>query len=171
MNIGKACAIFEQIQKEKYSDHEKLWAIKEVLDMPTHNGITKDTILNAFKWFFNYTIEEAQEESTEPEVQTRWIPVDEKLPDPDELILLSFENFTVPMIGRYTVDDDDSGTFRVGDTDESFVENDFVCECLDATAGSSGKENEACTVMEIAEFLIKNARNAKRTERLLQLEM
>lgn len=109
MNIGKACAIFEQIQKEKYSDHEKLWAIKEVLDMPTHNGITKDTILNAFKWFFNYTIEEAQEEST----------------DPDELILLSFENFTVPMIGRYTVDDDDSGTFRVGDTDESFVENDL----------------------------------------------
>lgn len=57
--------------------------------------------------------------------QSRWIPVDEKLPDPDELILLSFENFTVPMIGRYTVDDDDSGTFRVGDTDESFVENDL----------------------------------------------
>lgn len=57
--------------------------------------------------------------------QSRWIPVDEKLPDPDELILLSFENFTVPMIGRYTVDDDDSGTFRVGDTDENFVENDL----------------------------------------------
>lgn len=57
--------------------------------------------------------------------QTRWISADEKLPDPDELILLSFENFTVPMIGRYTVDDDDSGTFRVGDTDESFVENDL----------------------------------------------
>lgn len=57
--------------------------------------------------------------------KSRWISVDEKLPDPDELILLSFENFTVPMIGRYTVDDDDSGTFRVGDTDESFVENDL----------------------------------------------
>lgn len=57
--------------------------------------------------------------------QSQWIPVDEKLPDPDELILLSFENFTVPMIGRYTVDDDDPGTFRVGDMDESFVENDL----------------------------------------------
>lgn len=57
--------------------------------------------------------------------QTRWIPADEKLPDPDELILLSFENFTLPMIGRYTVDDDDPGTFRVGDMDESFVENDL----------------------------------------------
>lgn len=29
------------------------------------------------------------------------------------------------MIGRYTVDDDDPGTFRVGDTDDSFVENDL----------------------------------------------
>lgn len=122
MNIGKACAIFEQIQKEKYSDNEKLWAIKEVLDMPTHNGITKNTILNAFKWFFNYTIEEVKEESTKPE---RWISVEEKLPDPEELILLSFENFTVPMIGRYTVDDDDSGTFRAGDGNKSFVENDL----------------------------------------------
>lgn len=53
--------------------------------MPTHKGITKDTILNAFKWFFNYTIEEVKEESTKPE---RWIPVEEKLPDPEELILL-----------------------------------------------------------------------------------
>ena len=29
------------------------------------------------------------------------------------------------MIGRYTVDDDDGGTFRVGDEDESFVEHDL----------------------------------------------
>lgn len=52
-----------------------------------------------------------------------WIPVDEKLPDPDTLILVSFENFSVPMIGRYTVDDDDGGTFRIGDEDETFVEH------------------------------------------------
>ena len=57
--------------------------------------------------------------------QSRWIPVDEKLPDPDELILLSFENFMVPMIGRYTVDDKDSGTFRAGDGNKSFVEHDL----------------------------------------------
>lgn len=54
-----------------------------------------------------------------------WIPVDEKLPDPDTLILVSFENFSVPMIGRYTVDDDDGGTFRIGDEDETFVEHDL----------------------------------------------
>ena len=29
------------------------------------------------------------------------------------------------MIGRYTVDDVDGGTFRVGDEDESFCEHDL----------------------------------------------
>ena len=52
-----------------------------------------------------------------------WVPISERLPDPDEQVLLSFENCTFPMIGRYTVDDEDSGTFRVGDMDDSFVEN------------------------------------------------
>ncbi len=55
----------------------------------------------------------------------RWILVDEMLPDPDRYILVSFENFSIPIVGRYTVDDEDSGTFRVGDEDETFVENDL----------------------------------------------
>lgn len=54
-----------------------------------------------------------------------WVPVGEKLPDVDEHVLLSFENASFVMIGRYTVDDEDSGTFRIGDEDESFVENDM----------------------------------------------
>ena len=29
------------------------------------------------------------------------------------------------MIGRYTADTDDGGTFRVGDDDESFIEHDL----------------------------------------------
>lgn len=29
------------------------------------------------------------------------------------------------MIGRYTVDDDGGGTFRVGDEDDSFIEHDL----------------------------------------------
>lgn len=61
MNIGKACAIFEQIKSERYTDEEKLLAIHEVIEMPTHNGITKDTILNALKWLRNYAIEEVTE--------------------------------------------------------------------------------------------------------------
>ena len=61
MNVGKACAIFEQIKSERYTDEEKLLAIHEVIEMPTHNGITKDTILNALKWLWNYSIEEVTE--------------------------------------------------------------------------------------------------------------
>ena len=59
------------------------------------------------------------------EKENGWIPVGERLPDPDEHILVSFFNFSLPMIGRYTVDDDDGGTFRVGDEDDSFIEHDL----------------------------------------------
>ena len=71
--------------------------------------------------------EDAEEQKTVKNIlrNNQWIPVEEKLPDVDKYILVSFENFSVPMIGRYTVDDDDSGTFRVGDEDESFIEHDL----------------------------------------------
>ena len=57
------------------------------------------------------------------EEDNKWILVDKKLPDPDTYILVSFENFAVPMIGRYTVDDNDSGTFRIGDEYDNFIDN------------------------------------------------
>lgn len=57
MNIGKACAIFEEIDSDKYTDNEKLIAIHEVLQMPTHNGITKYDIIKAFRWFFEFANE------------------------------------------------------------------------------------------------------------------
>lgn len=69
--------------------------------------------------------EEEQKKIIERLKSTNWIPVDERLPDPDKHILVSFINFSLPMIGRYTVDDDDGGTFRVGDEDESFYEHDL----------------------------------------------
>ena len=59
------------------------------------------------------------------EKENGWITVDEKLPDPDKYILVSFENFPIPMIGIYTVDDDDGGTFRISDEDDSFLEHDL----------------------------------------------
>lgn len=46
MGIGKACAIFMNIQSNKYNELEKGLAIRMVLDMPTHNGITKAQILD-----------------------------------------------------------------------------------------------------------------------------
>ena len=53
MNIGKACAIFEQIESDKYSNTEKLIATDIVLNMKTHNGVTKDEILRGFKGFLD----------------------------------------------------------------------------------------------------------------------
>lgn len=35
------------------------------------------------------------------EKKHRWIPVEERLPEEDEYVLMSFENFSLPIIGRY----------------------------------------------------------------------
>lgn len=64
MNIGKACAIFDQINSDKYTEQEKLNAIKQVIEMPTHNGVTKYKILNAFRWFFDWAVEESSQKQT-----------------------------------------------------------------------------------------------------------
>lgn len=87
----------------------------------------EDGTFSAYDDTYDITIhcetEEEQKKVIERLKATNWIPVNEKLPDPDKYILVSFENFSLPMIGRYTVDDDDSGTFRIGDEDESFIEH------------------------------------------------
>lgn len=51
----------------------------------------------------------------------RWIPVSERLPKNDEYILVSFENFTFPDIGRYEIDKDGDGAFYPGDEEKSYV--------------------------------------------------
>lgn len=61
------------------------------------------------------------------EKENGWIPVGERMPDPDKYIAILLDNCDIPAIGRYTVDDEGGGTFRVGDQDESFLElNLFV---------------------------------------------
>ena len=50
----------------------------------------------------------------------RWIPVEEKFPEDDNYILLSFENFSLPAIGRYETDRD-GGAFYLGDDDASCI--------------------------------------------------
>ncbi len=50
MNIGEACAIFRNIDKSERAIWEKKQAIRTVIDMETHNGITKQEILNALAW-------------------------------------------------------------------------------------------------------------------------
>lgn len=49
------------------------------------------------------------------------IDINEKLPDPGEYVLVSFENFTLPDIERYETDSDGSGAFYPRDDDTSYV--------------------------------------------------
>lgn len=53
MNIGKACGIFLDIENENYTAEEKGEAILQVVQMPTHNGITKVTMLKVIWWLLN----------------------------------------------------------------------------------------------------------------------
>ena len=53
------------------------------------------------------------------------IPVTERLPEDDKYIMISFENFTLPDIGRYEADKDGNGAFYPGDDEKSYVEYDL----------------------------------------------
>jgi hypothetical protein len=54
-----------------------------------------------------------------------WVPVEERLPEIEtengssDYILLSFDNFNLPAIGRYEEDEDGDGNFFEGDEDRS----------------------------------------------------
>lgn len=57
MNIGKSIAICLQIENENYTEEEKALAIYNLLQMPTHNGITKDSLLKIILYMFNQLYE------------------------------------------------------------------------------------------------------------------
>lgn len=56
MEIGKATAIFKNIDQVAASDAEKIEAINEVVALDTHNGITKADILQALNWAVKYCL-------------------------------------------------------------------------------------------------------------------
>ena len=53
-----------------------------------------------------------------------WIPCDERYPDTDKYILLSFLNFSVPCVGRYE-EDEEGGAFYLGDESETCISQDL----------------------------------------------
>ena len=57
MNIGKARRIFDTIEDDKYTVEEKGAAIRTVIDMETHNGVTKDQMLKVMGWMWNQIFE------------------------------------------------------------------------------------------------------------------
>lgn len=55
MKLGEAVAIFQNIHNSDREVWEKKIAIRIVLEMETHNGITKQEILNALDWLYQIT--------------------------------------------------------------------------------------------------------------------
>lgn len=80
MNIGKATSIFKDIASDKFTVPEKLQAIRKVLNMPTHNSISKEEILNALDWLWDKHCKIEIEIVTEEEEKKRlgWTSDDER---------------------------------------------------------------------------------------------
>lgn len=53
MNIGKAFAVFQQIESKKYTKDEKYEAIHDVINAATINGITKRQVLDVASYLFD----------------------------------------------------------------------------------------------------------------------
>ena len=50
MTKMKAMAIFKNIHDNETDPEDKLTSISEILDMETHNGITKQELLEVLRW-------------------------------------------------------------------------------------------------------------------------
>lgn len=48
-------------------------------------------------------------------LESGWIPVTERLPENDDYVLMSFENFSLPLVGRYVDDGKLGGAWYLGD--------------------------------------------------------
>ena len=53
-----------------------------------------------------------------------WISADQP-PKLEEYVLLSFENFSIPLVGMYR-NDDDGGAYYIGDDEESCISHDII---------------------------------------------
>lgn len=57
MNLGTACVIFQNIDKPDISTEEKAAAIFKVINMETHNSITKASMLKALRWLLELSFD------------------------------------------------------------------------------------------------------------------
>ena len=78
-------------------------------------GLTPDQICEIDKLYTEKCREVAELQKAAE--QYRWIPVEERLPENNDYILLNFSNFSLPAIGRYE-EDTEGGAFYLGDCDE-----------------------------------------------------
>ena len=62
MNKGRALAIFENIENASESAEEKGMAIHIVMNMETHNSVTKASMLKVIRWLWDRAFEINQED-------------------------------------------------------------------------------------------------------------
>lgn len=98
---------------EHYDDFQENWVNGQ------YEYITENTDFNSKE--ITESSFEKQDEITSCS-KDGWIPVEdeERKPEPGKYILLSFSNFSVPMIGQYE-EDEEGGVFYVGDCDEDYT--------------------------------------------------
>ena len=53
MKVGQAYKILDNINSDEYTVDEKVLAIRIVLDMETHNGVSKAVLLRVLNWLWN----------------------------------------------------------------------------------------------------------------------
>ena len=99
--------------------------------------ILKDELQNAIKEYFISKIENKEQmvEITEANADIQkiieeldanpWNPVWYSVPPDNGYVLLSFANFSIPIVGRYEIDEDGGGAFYAGDEDETLVSQDM----------------------------------------------
>lgn len=68
MNIGEAYAICKNIETSKATDEEKGLAIHQMMEAPTHNGITKTELLCIIKYLHGMCFEMMDHEDRHPGV-------------------------------------------------------------------------------------------------------
>lgn len=88
----------------------------------------EDGTFSAYDDTYDITIHcEAEDEQKKviERLSTDWIPVSERLPETDDYILLSFANYSIPIIGRCERDKDGNGIFYAGDDLISCLGNDL----------------------------------------------
>ena len=99
--------------KDRLSDYHDF--IKKLVD--DHQMVLASDVLEM--------IEQLLADLEQDEKENVWIPVSERLPETDDYILLSFANYSIPIIGRCERDKDGNGIFYAGDDLISCLGNDL----------------------------------------------
>lgn len=104
------------MMKELISKEKMCRAIKDHLIGLLDKGITEVEVTE-----FNVDILNIIEALPE---EYHWNPITESVPSDDRYILLSFECFALPMVGRYE-QTEEGGAFYAGDEEETLASQDL----------------------------------------------